>query len=156
MTLQIIPEKEKTEILEKLNQQFGIKKIPGLIARIGKERIFIYTGNLNKTQILNFEKNRIQIERLGVYFAKIQNDEIRLSFEGVQIFKNQIQKNYFEMDKKQMENWMHGQELNIKSGLKGFVTMKYKNDFLGCGKASENKITNFVPKSRRLKFKNQF
>jgi len=31
--------------------------------------------------------------------------------------------------------------------------MKYKNDFLGTGKASENKIGNFIPKNRRLKHK---
>ena len=31
--------------------------------------------------------------------------------------------------------------------------MKFKNDILGTGKISENKISNFVPKSRRLKFK---
>jgi len=31
--------------------------------------------------------------------------------------------------------------------------MKYENDMLGTGKASEEKITNFIPKSRRLKDK---
>jgi NOL1/NOP2/fmu family ribosome biogenesis protein len=32
---------------------------------------------------------------------------------------------------------MKGRELNIKTGKKGFVVIKYKNDFLGTGKASE-------------------
>ena len=49
---------------------------------------------------------------------------------------------------------MKGNELNIKSNLKGFVVIRYKDDFLGCGKASAEKITNFVPKERRLKEKN--
>jgi len=49
---------------------------------------------------------------------------------------------------------MSGNELNIKIGGKDFLVMKYKNNFLGTGKASENKITNFIPKSRRLKNKN--
>ena len=31
--------------------------------------------------------------------------------------------------------------------------MKYKDNFLGTGKASENKISNFIPKNRRLKEK---
>jgi len=37
--------------------------------------------------------------------------------------------------------------------MKGFVVIKNQKteDLLGCGKASENKITNFIPKSRRLK-----
>jgi len=49
---------------------------------------------------------------------------------------------------------MKGQELNLKSGKKGFVIMKYNDDFLGSGKASEEKIGNFIPKTRRLKEKN--
>ena len=36
---------------------------------------------------------------------------------------------------------------------KGFVIMKCEDDFLGTGKASENKIGNFIPKNRRLKYK---
>jgi len=31
--------------------------------------------------------------------------------------------------------------------------MKFKDDFLGTGKISESKISNFVPKGRRLKYK---
>ena len=48
---------------------------------------------------------------------------------------------------------MKGSELNLKSGMKGFVIIKYKNEFLGTGKASEEKISNFIPKNRRLKEK---
>ena len=48
---------------------------------------------------------------------------------------------------------MKGNELEIQTGKKGFLIIKYKNDFLGCGKASEPKITNFIPKNRRLKEK---
>jgi len=46
---------------------------------------------------------------------------------------------------------MKGQDLQIKTGKRGFFVMKYKDDFLGCGKASQEKIGNFIPKSRRLK-----
>ncbi|MDE1848827.1 MAG: hypothetical protein KGH55_02240 [Nanoarchaeota archaeon] len=76
---------------------------------------------------------------------------IRLSIEGSQILKNQIKKNTFELDEKQAEEWMSGRELNIRPGTRAFLVMKYKNDFLGCGKASEEKISNFIPKMRRLK-----
>ena len=48
---------------------------------------------------------------------------------------------------------MMGSELNIKSGMKGFVIMKYKDELLGTGKASEEKISNFIPKNRRLREK---
>ena len=60
-------------------------------------------------------------------------------------------KNIFELNKEQAEEWMKGRELGIKTGKRGFLVMKYKDDFLGTGKASEEKIGNFIPKSRRLK-----
>ena len=46
-----------------------------------------------------------------------------------------------------------GEELQIETGKKDLLILKYKDDFLGCGKASEKKITNFIPKNRRLKSK---
>ena len=48
---------------------------------------------------------------------------------------------------------MQGEELLIQTNLRGFVAIKYQDDFLGCGDASENKITNYIPKTRRLKNK---
>jgi NOL1/NOP2/fmu family ribosome biogenesis protein len=76
-----------------------------------------------------------------------------LSIEGTQLLKDQITKNIFELDEKQAEQWMMGQELNLTTGKKGFYIIKFKDDLLGTGKISENKISNFVPKSRRLKYK---
>lgn len=153
--LKVYKEKEKQEILKLLNDQFGIKEIDGIILQRGSERLFLFNGSFNQKQIKEIE-DTLPIERVGTYFAKLvegktQNTQIRLSLEGAQIFKNEITKNIFKLNKKQMESWMKGEELLINSGLSGFVAMKYKNDLLGCGKASENKITNFVPKSRRLK-----
>jgi NOL1/NOP2/fmu family ribosome biogenesis protein len=145
---------EKQKIERKLNEQFGIKRIKGLIIKTGSERLFIYQGKLNPKEIINLERLRINLERTGIYFAKETNNEIRLSIEGVHIFKDQITKNIFELNAEQLEQWMKGNELNISSGLKGFVVMKYKNDFVGTGKASAEKITNFIPKNRRLKEKN--
>ncbi len=153
MTLHILKPKEKKQIERQLNEQFGIKKVPGIIIKTGTERLFLFQGNLDKKEILDLEKT-IPIERIGVYFAKFQANKIRLSIEGVHILKDQITKNIFELDEKQTQQWMSGNELNIKIGGKDFLVMKYKNNFLGTGKASENKITNFIPKSRRLKNKN--
>lgn len=151
--LKILNTKEKEEIETKLKNQFGIKEIPGILLKRGKERIFLYEGEFTEYEIKILER-QVQVERVGVYFCKFQNDEVRLSIEGTQILQDQITKNIFELDEKQVEIWMQGSELNIKSGIKGFAVMKYKDDFLGCGKASAEKITNFIPKNRRLKIKN--
>ena len=76
-----------------------------------------------------------------------------MSIEGTQILKNEIKNNVFEIDENQTEEWMKGRELRIKTGKKGFLILKHKNDFLGTGKSSEEKIGNFIPKNRRLKEK---
>ncbi|MEN7982271.1 MAG: hypothetical protein ABFQ65_02400 [Nanoarchaeota archaeon] len=151
--LKILNKHEKQEIENKLKNQFGIKSISGILLKRGAERIFLYQGEFTKQEIKKLDYMKINVERVGVYFCKFQNNEIRLSIEGTQILKDQITKNIFELNKEQAETWMKGGELNIKTGVKGFVIMKYKEDLLGCGKASEEKITNFIPKNRRLKEK---
>ncbi len=145
-------EQEKEKILRQLKQQFGIKDLPFSLARLGKERIVVFSGDISGREILNLDRIA-HIEGIGLYFAKEQMDGIRLSIEGSQLLKNQITKNIFELDEKQAEHWMLGQELNIKTDKKGFFVMKFDDDFLGTGKVSENRITNFVPKNRRLKNK---
>jgi len=138
------------KILKQLQEQFGIKKIPDNILRTGKERIVLFTGDL---KLLEKLEKISRVEGIGNYVAKEERGEIRLSIEGTHIFKNQITKNIFELNEQQLKDWMHGSELNIKTNKNGFVVIKYKDDFLGTGKASENKITNFIPKIRRLKYK---
>ena len=151
-SLKILKKKEKQNILEKLNESWGIKEIPGIIARRGEERLFLFTGEFEENKIRALESAAF-VERLGIYFVKIINNEIRLSIEGTQIFKDQITKNIFELNEEQTEEWMMGRELLIKTGKHGFLVMKYKDDVLGCGKASAEKIGNFIPKNRRLKNK---
>jgi len=153
MKIKILNQKEKQKIINKLNLQFGIKEISGLLLQKDLERIFLFQGEFDKKQIKNLEYI-IPIEKIGIYFAKEIRNEIILSFEGTQILKSQITKNIFELNKEQMQDWMQGKELNVKTGKKGFLIMKYKNDFLGCGKASELKIGNLISKTRRLKSKN--
>ncbi|NMB67002.1 hypothetical protein GYA25_03010 [Candidatus Woesearchaeota archaeon] len=146
--------KERENFLKKLNEQFGIKDFPKeiKIGKLGKERIILFSGDISEEEIEKIGEYS-RIEGIGMYFAKEQGDGIRLSIEGTEFIKDKITKNIFEMDEKQAEQWMYGYEIqgNIKE--KGFFIMKFKDDFLGTGKASENRITNFVPKSRRLKFK---
>ena len=148
-------EHERERIIRTLNQQFGIKDVPFILAKLGKERIVAFSGDISNREILNIDEVA-HIEGIGLYFAKEEMDGIRLSIEGSQLMKEQIKKNIFELDSKQAEQWMMGQEINIDASdpiQKGFFVMKFKNDFLGTGKISNNRITNFVPKPRRLKFK---
>src|SRR3989344_429602 len=123
--LKILNNNEKKEIVKKLNEQFGINEISGIITRMGKERLFLFSGSFNNNEISKLEKI-VNIERVGVYFAKLVPDEnkIRLNIEGTQLLKDQIKKNIFELKSEQVEQWMRGQELNIKTGKKDFLVMK--------------------------------
>ncbi len=147
--MKIILSSQKKKILAQLNEQFGIKKLPYLILRFGKEKLRAYSGNLSIEE-LNKLDAELRIENLGLYFAKEQADGIRLTFDGIQLFKKQITKNIIELNDKQAEDWLKGQDLIIKSD-NTFKILKYKNEFIGCGKSTCKRITNFVPKERRLK-----
>jgi len=144
--------KKRAVIIEKLKNQFGIDDMKGIILRRGNERLFLYQGALSPKNIGKLE-DTVPVERVGIYFGKVMDatDEIRLSIDGVQLFKDQITKNIIELDEKQADEWMHGNELLMKTGKNNFVILKYKDNLLGCGKASAEKITNFIPKNRRLK-----
>ena len=148
--LKVLNQKEKKEIETRLSEQFGIDNIPGLIVKRGEERLFIFSGDFSEQDIKKLEASA-PIERGGIYFARIIGDDIKLSIEGTNMLKNQINKNIFELNDEQLEEWMMGQDLQIKTGKRGLLVIKHNDDFLGCGKASEEKIGNFIPKSRRLK-----
>jgi NOL1/NOP2/fmu family ribosome biogenesis protein len=150
--IQILNSRQEQEIAKFLKEQFGVERIPGRIIKLGEEKLFLFTGNATNEEIKKLEE-LVPVERLGVYFAKLIRNDVKLNIEGTQVLKNQIKKNIFEIDEEQAIKWMQGQELNIKTGKKAFLVMKYKDNFLGCGKASEEKITNFIPKMRRLKNK---
>jgi len=156
--LEILDKKEERKLLDLLEEQFGILEIPGIIVKRGEERLFLFQGILTKQEIKLLERT-VPVERVGVYFAKLVQEKdknktsIRLSIEGTLILQNQLTKNIFELSEKQLEEWMKGRELDIPTKFRGFVIMKHKSDFLGCGKASEKKITNFISKTRRLKEK---
>ena len=150
--LKILSDEEKKKIERQLDAQFGIKQIHGLIIQRGEERLFLYQGSLSKEDIKKLDYS-VPIERIGIYFAKIIHDDLKLSIEGTQILKDQITKNIFVLNEEEAEEWMTGTDLQIKTGKRGFIVMKYENDFLGCGKASDEKIGNYIPKSLRLRQK---
>ena len=150
--IKILNQQEKNNIIGKLNEQFGVEQLQGILLMFGKEKLYLFSGSLSEKELEKLIEIT-NIEKTGFYFAKIdeRTGDIRLSIEATQLLQNQIKKNIFELDDRQVNDWMSGSELLIKTNLKGFVIIKHKKDFLGSGKASENKIGNFIPKERRLK-----
>ena len=140
---------DKKRIIEQLNEQFGITDLPYLVIQFGKEKLRLYTGNLSKEELYYLD-NEIRIENIGLYFAKYEDVGIRLTIDGVQLLKSQITKNILELDDNQANQWLKGNDLDIKEE-RGWKILKHKNEFLGCGKSTGERITNFMPKERRIK-----
>ena len=146
----ILSRAEKERLLEKLEQQFGISKLDFLLILSGQDKVRGYSGILSKEEIIKLSE-QVNIETIGLYLFKIHEEGLRLTIDACQILKNQITKNIIEINQEQLELWLKGQDLEIQQQGTGFRVLKYKDDFVGCGKLSNNRITNFVPKERRIK-----
>ena len=145
--LQFLNAKEIKEIKKKILEQWGCDfKTDFAFVLSSKNRIYLISRDIEK---LDFEK--LPISNAGVYFGEIEtNGELRLSIEGSQMIGECSKKNIVELSKEQMRIWLKGNDLEIGTKEKGFVILKYGDDYLGTGKVKENKILNFVPKTRRI------
>jgi len=139
----------KKKIISQLNEQFGISELPYLFLQFGKEKIRIFSGSLSREELQTLDLN-LNIETIGLYFANQEKDGVRLTMDSLSILKPQISKNTLEITNEQKLEWFKGHELQIKSD-KAFKILKHENELIGCGKSTTEKITNFVPKERRIK-----
>jgi NOL1/NOP2/fmu family ribosome biogenesis protein len=80
----------------------------------------------------------------------LNNEELRLSIEGSQIIGKVAKRNVLELDDDLAKKWMSGEDFEIKTELNGFVIIKNRVDFLGCGRVAKGKLFNYVPKERRV------
>lgn len=159
MKIEILSKKEKEEILERLSY-LGELKTENLFIRTG-ERIRMFSGSLNKEEIKKIWQN-FMIEGIGLYVIKeIKNikkniKETRLSLDAMHYFKDQIKDSILEIDEEQKNQWFKGEAIILNEKQKekikkGFVALKFKDDFVGTGKIKENKVYNYLPKERRIK-----
>lgn len=149
MNIKFLSSKEKKQIMEKLNENYGISNLPHLFLQIGKEKIRAFSGSLTREEISKIARYA-NIEIIGIYLAKIEKDGLRLSHDAVTLLADKITKNIIDINDSQAYEWLKGNDLNIKAQ-KGYVVVRNKNLLLGCGKSTCEKIINFVPKERRIK-----
>jgi len=145
--LKILNKKEVKNIFSIIKKQFG--------ADVDLDYVFLIS-NKNKIYIVNKEAfdldlDKLRINSFGLYFGELRDDGLRLSIEGSQLIGPEAKKNVLELDEKQAREWLKGYDSSLKLKEKGFVIIKHKNDFLGCGKIVQNKVLNYVPKTRRLR-----
>ncbi|MEK6835282.1 MAG: hypothetical protein AABX61_03405 [Nanoarchaeota archaeon] len=147
--LKILNKKESERILDKINEQFGIKNIESNYIILQKKdgKIFLINNSFGK-----IEYNTLRINELGLYVARFDK-EIRLTIEGSQIFGKHATKNVYEVNENDANSWMEGDDIECNKEFKGFVIIKYKDNYLGSGKCKNNKLLNYIPQERRIRQK---
>ncbi len=105
----------------------------------------VWVGN---NLVFGFDIN--SVVRKGLYFGFVEKDGLRLSIEGTQLVGPKAKKNIIELNDVEAEEWLRGYALE-KKAQKGYVLLRYKNHFLGCGKSNGERIWNNVPKERRIR-----
>jgi NOL1/NOP2/fmu family ribosome biogenesis protein len=157
MGISFIFRNDKEKLIKQLGY-YGIKKLPYLLTKSGKEKIRGYSGSLTTNEITELN-NEIGIELLGIYLFHDYHDNMRLSFDAIYALKDQITENVIELDDKQAEEYLKGRDLALsnadkekfKSESLGFKIIKHGDEFIGTGKLTGDRIVNYMPKERRLR-----
>ena len=149
MNPSFIKSPEKRRIVEELKDKFGIEELGYLLSESGKEKIRGFSGHLSKDEIAELSQV-LNIDNLGLYIMKKENDGLRISFDATQLLRTQISKNIIEIDEKQYELWIRGRDIELKLP-QGTYIISHKGDFLGCGRSNGQVLFNYIPKERRIK-----
>lgn len=148
MNAQFVKSAEKKRMIEELNEKFGITEIPWLLIEAGKEKTRGFSGHLSKEEIIELGRT-INIETIGLYVIKKEHD-LRLSLDAPILLRSQISKGIIEINDLQFNDWIRGRDLQFKIP-QGTYIVKYKNDFIGCGRSNGEILFNYVPKDRRVR-----
>ena len=149
MNAKFIKSSEKKKILQELEEEYGITKLPYLLIETGKQKIRAFSGSLSKVELMQLA-SVVNVEIIGMYIISKKDNDSRLSFDAVPVFRNQITKNIVEINKDQFEFWIRGHDLEIEAPM-GNVIIKYEDDLVGLGKSNTKKIFNYISKERKLK-----
>jgi len=149
MKVEFYNAKKKKELLERLNEQFGVTSVPKILFETGKERIRGFSGDLTIDEIYALA-DISNVEFIGLYLFKQDMEFIRFGFDGALFFKEQFSKNIVNLTDEQVDGWMNGHNLNIVLK-KGMYVVRHGNDIFGCGFSDGKGLINFVPKERRIR-----
>ncbi|MDD5162624.1 MAG: hypothetical protein PHD95_00255 [Candidatus ainarchaeum sp.] len=147
MKIRFLTKGKKKELLRNLEKNFGIEKPDFLFFETIRD-IRIFTGSVSKEDLGILVKN-LQIQTMGLFFARREGGELRLSLDATHLLSKKIKKNILEISSVQKERWMNCESIEIEKSLKGIFIVKNKEDFMGTGKALNGKLFNFLPKERR-------
>jgi len=163
MNMQVMDNAKKKKFVAAVGD-FGIKKVDGTLIKSGKDKVRIFTGDLNREELYDL-LHTLPIEGVGMYFGsdfinRSGIHEIRMSVDGLLMMKDQVAERVLYLDEKQEEIWFLGEEQELGEEQKrefssgGFVVVKSggSDDIIGMGKvSSDGTLFNYLPKERRRK-----
>ena len=152
----VLSSKNKVYLISRDIEKIDFEKLP--VSNAG-----VYFGEIetNGELRLSIEGSQMIGDSAKKNFVKLSKEQMRTWLKGndleIEMSETAI-RNISNSDRGKKAVSEHAQEPHA-SGVspvvldtkeKGFVILKYENDFLGTGKVKENKILNFVPKTRRI------
>ncbi len=159
MRIDVLSRAKKKKFIEGLFD-LGIRKVPQMLVRSGKEKIRAFSGDLRKSEILDLWRI-LPIEGIGLYVGKdmVKRNgvrEVRLALDGMHVWKEQLTERVLELNKNQEIEWFAGRDVELREDQKvgaGFMSVKAGEDFVGVGKVNTDGDTlfGFLPKERRRK-----
>tara|TARA_Y100000310_G_scaffold333322_1_gene410636 strand:- start:416 stop:877 length:462 start_codon:yes stop_codon:yes gene_type:complete len=112
-----------------------------------KGKVFVVNKDIAKIEL-----NNLKIDKMGLYFAEVKNNQVRLSKEGAQllVLQNEKLRNIISLNKKEVKEYFSGKDLEKDLDEKDkLVLLEHNKNILGCAKYKDKKILNFLPKSHR-------
>jgi NOL1/NOP2/fmu family ribosome biogenesis protein len=147
MKLTILNTREVKKIKQIVVAQFG-HFVEGKYAflRNEKNKIFVVNKDISRIALKN-----LRIDRMGLYFAEVKQNHVRLSKEGAQLLGKRAKQltNVVELTKEEVKAYFQGEDLVKDLGESKLVILQYNDDILGCAQYKEGKILNFLPKTYR-------
>lgn len=141
------------EFFKKLNEHWGCEAQEVLsrfaVLRSTKDKIYLMSKDVEKVVLTDK-----RLDSIGLYFADVHDEKIRLSMEGSQLVGPIATRNVIDITLQELKQWVRGEDLLKEANEEAWedcVILKYGNDFVGSGKYSNGTIYNFVPKTRRTK-----
>lgn len=147
--MELLNRRERIEIEERVDTDFDIDlAIPHHFIQRAREKIRIFTGQLSFQDLIRLSK-LLTIDNIGLYFAFVKENEFRLSYDASILYGKSSEK-VIELNEKEARAWLKGEDIANRWEKQGYFLIKYNNDILGCCKAVQEKLLNFVPKERRV------
>jgi len=149
MGWRILNSRERKELLEKLSERYGFT---------GSFDYLLFRNTEGKHYVVNraieeYLDKSLYIERVGIYVFQDQHGEFRFTIEGSQLIGPHATKGIVELTPAQRDQWMLGKDIALdQAGQENmqqiFYIARCSEDWLGCGKAKNGMLLNYVPKER--------